>query len=150
MPDPIRKSIIVPCGPERAFEVFTSQIGGWWPFEGHSISEANQTKAITAAFEPHIGGRLFETAEDGREFDWGRVEAWEPGQRLHILWLMGREPGDCSEVEILFTADGPGCRVDLEHRNWDVYGAEAQLKRDSYVKGWNLVFGTCFSEACRL
>ncbi|HEY1920202.1 MAG TPA: hypothetical protein VGH27_31910 [Streptosporangiaceae bacterium] len=28
---PIRREVLVPAGPDRAFEVFTARIGDWWP-----------------------------------------------------------------------------------------------------------------------
>ena len=34
---PVRKSLRVECTPERAFEVFTAEVGTWWPTRTHSI-----------------------------------------------------------------------------------------------------------------
>jgi len=33
----VRKSIVVNCSPERAFEVFTREVGSWWPLNEYSI-----------------------------------------------------------------------------------------------------------------
>ena len=35
----VRKSLFVECSPERAFEVFTREIGAWWPTQSYSIGQ---------------------------------------------------------------------------------------------------------------
>jgi hypothetical protein len=37
----VRKSLVVNCDVERAFEVFTREIGSWWPLDTHSIGEGS-------------------------------------------------------------------------------------------------------------
>jgi hypothetical protein len=34
---PIRRQVVVPAGPQIAFDVFTAEIGSWWPFERFSV-----------------------------------------------------------------------------------------------------------------
>lgn len=34
---PVVKSVHVTCSPEHAFEVFTREIGSWWPLETHAL-----------------------------------------------------------------------------------------------------------------
>ncbi len=34
--EPVRRSITVACDAERAFRLFTEEIGSWWPVEKHS------------------------------------------------------------------------------------------------------------------
>ena len=60
------------------------------------------------------------------ECDWGRVLAWEPPHRLVVTWQINGEwqydpdPEHASEIEVRFTADGPGqTTVELEHRLLD-------------------------------
>jgi uncharacterized protein YndB with AHSA1/START domain len=54
------------------------------------------------------------------------VLVWEPPRRLVVTWqINGRwqydpAPGHASEIEVLFTADGPGqTTVEMEHRHLD-------------------------------
>src|SRR5687767_4444888 len=73
-PAPVRRSVTVSVSPERAFEVFTSDIGRWWP-SSHKIGAA---AFKSAAIEPRAGGRWFEIGEDGAECQWGDVLVWQP------------------------------------------------------------------------
>jgi uncharacterized protein YndB with AHSA1/START domain len=44
-----------------------------------------------------------------------------------------------TEVEVRFTPDGAGTRVELEHRGWERLGATAAESREGYNGGWNEV-----------
>jgi uncharacterized protein YndB with AHSA1/START domain len=121
VPD-ISGKITVSVPVEQAFQVFTSSFGTWWPREYH-IGQAEMAEAI---LEPRQGGRWYERGTDGSECDWGRVLVWEPPQRLVVTWQINGQwqfdpdPGHASEIEVRFTAEGPGQTVvELEHRLLD-------------------------------
>lgn len=64
MPDTtiaVRRTLTVAAPPERAFEVFTSGIGSWWPLQPYSIGTE---PAVEAVVEPREGGRWFERSAD--------------------------------------------------------------------------------------
>jgi uncharacterized protein YndB with AHSA1/START domain len=84
---PIEKSVLVRCDPERAFHAFTAEIGQWWPLQMFSVTQA---KARTATIEARVGGRIYETAEDGSTHDWGRVLSWSPPSGFSMTWHPGR------------------------------------------------------------
>ena len=44
-----------------------------------------------------------------------------------------------TEVEVRFTAEGDGTRVDLEHRGWERAGAAAENQSTGYGQGWDTV-----------
>jgi hypothetical protein len=71
---PVRKSITVNAGIERAFQVFTDGIDSWWP-RSHHIGKSPMTRIIV---EPRAGGRCYSEQEDGTDCDWGTVLTWEP------------------------------------------------------------------------
>jgi len=132
----VRRTVAVDVPVERAFRVFTEEVGRWWPLDTHHTNPAG---AVTAVIEPRVGGRWFERAEDGSETDWGRVLAWEPPDRLVLAWHLSPQwrfdpdPKRASEVEVRFVAEGPAStRVELEHRKFEVYGAEAETVRDVF------------------
>ena len=88
--------------------------------------------------EPRPGGRIFERTPDGIEHDWGEVTIWEPPTRFGYLWHLRRDRADATEVEIRFVAAGErATRVEIEHRGWDVLGAEGQSWRDRNRAGWS-------------
>jgi uncharacterized protein YndB with AHSA1/START domain len=131
----IRKTITVDASPETAFETFTQKVSSWWPKSTHSVYEDDVQQVV---FDEEVGGRLYERTGDGREADWADVLAWEPPKRFVLRWRVNPERGP-TEVEVLFTPEGSGTRVDLEHRGWDEVN-DAQ-GRAGYNTGWDVVLG---------
>ncbi len=138
---PVRKSITVKAGAERAFQVFTQGVDTWWP-RTHHIGKSPMKKIF---IENCAGGRCYSEQVDGTECDWGQVLVWEPPRRLVMAWQItpawAYEPdlAKASEVEVRFTpvADG-STRIDLEHRNFERYGAGAAAMRSAVdaPTGW--------------
>jgi uncharacterized protein YndB with AHSA1/START domain len=134
---PLGGTVTVGVPLERAFRVFTASFNTWWPAQYH-IGQADLAEAV---LEPREGGRWYERGVDGSECDWGRVLAWEPPHRLVVTWqINGRwqydpDPEHASEIEVRFTADGPGqTTVELEHRHLDRL-VEGQALRDGIIGG---------------
>ncbi len=141
---PVRKSITVACAPERAFEVFAGQVASWWPTHTHSI---HGVKVSDVVLEPYEGGEMYEVAEGGKREHWARVTAWEPPKRLVLAWRVNPDTDGPTEVEVTFTPDGEGTRVDLEHRNWEAAGAGAAQSRENYETGWDTVLAPFVEKA---
>jgi uncharacterized protein YndB with AHSA1/START domain len=126
---------------ERAFRVFTLEMGSWWDADKH-ILEAPLAEMI---LEPWVGGHIIDRGIDGTECRWARILAYEPPHRLcfswdiNTRWQLERDPRHASEVEITFTADGPErTRVVLTHRHLDHHGEGWQSIRDAVGSGWSL------------
>ncbi|MDX2153522.1 MAG: SRPBCC family protein [Bryobacteraceae bacterium] len=135
--EPLHKSVVVSCAPEKAFEVFTRRIGDWWPLHaGYSVFGKD---SATCVIEPHQGGAIMELAKDGRQCIWGRVITWDPPRGLSFSWFPGREADSAQTVEIRFVEEAAGTRMELEHRDWQTLGAQAAEMREGYSNGWNLV-----------
>jgi uncharacterized protein YndB with AHSA1/START domain len=139
--EPVRHAVTVPLAPEAAFSLFTTDFNSWWP--AHHIGEADLDEAI---IEPTVGGRWYERDVDGSECDWGEVLAYQPPGRILLSWQIDGEwkydcdPARASEVEVTFTAAGPGqTRVQLEHRHFERHGADGQVVHDRVngAKGWS-------------
>jgi uncharacterized protein YndB with AHSA1/START domain len=133
----VRKSLTVAAPVERAFEVFTERIGAWWPFDPHSIGGE---KTTTAVIEGRENGAVYEVMEGGGTAPWATVVSWEPPHRLVLSWHVNSED-PATEVEVRFSPDGDGTRVDLEHRGWEQFGDQAPEASGGYDEGWNLVLG---------
>jgi len=140
-PAPVRKSIHVNAPPQRAFEVFTAGIGRWWP-KSHKIGAAEMEKPV---IEPREGGRWYERDVDGSECEIGKVLVWEPPARLVLAWQLGADwkydPDLVTEVEVTFTPESGGTRVELEHRHLERMGEDAEAAREAIgsPNGWGLI-----------
>lgn len=151
---PVRQSILVNTGIDHAFEVFTAGFDTWWP-RGHHLRDADLAEAV---IEPRVGGRWYERGADGGECDWGRVLVWEPPHRLVLRWAIGStfeqpaDPTNGSEIEVLFTAEGPSTtRVAIEHRGFEGHGEDGQAVRDAVSRdgGWHQLLELFAAEAAR-
>ncbi|HLF44474.1 MAG TPA: SRPBCC domain-containing protein [Acidimicrobiia bacterium] len=129
----VLRAVDVSIAPERAFEVFTRRMGDWWPLRTHSIAE---DRAVGVRFEEWVGGKVFEVVDDGTEWEWAEVLAWEPPHRLVLAWHPTPEPIVSTEVEIRFNAVEGGTRVELEHRGWERLGELGITARIDYDQGW--------------
>lgn len=130
---PLHRTITVPWSPERAFTRFTAELGSWWPLRSHSVGGA---RTVRCGFEGRVGGQLYEELADGSRSVWGTVLAWEPPSRAVFTWHPGRTPDTAQQVEIRFTAEGRGTRLDLIHTGWERLGAAARKTRRAYPLGW--------------
>ena len=103
----IRRSVVVPVPRERAFEVFTSGMTGWWPSDHHIGSAPIEQIVI----EPREGGRWYTRHTDGSETSTGYVAAWEPPERVVVTWQISAEwkydPSLVTTVEVRFVAEAP-------------------------------------------
>lgn len=94
-----------------------------WSPSNHSLTRTRTNIII----ESHVGGRWYETGENGTEADWGKVLAWEPPHRLLLAWQLNArfsfDPQLITEVEVRFEPVGENStRVEFEHRNLERYG----------------------------
>jgi len=126
VPKPVRKMLTVHAPVGRAFEVFTTRMGDWWP-KTHSIGKSPQQNVL---IEPRVGGRWYEKGEDGTECQWGYVMSWEPPGRVVLAWQLDANwqfnAALLTEVEIRFSAEGDRTTtIELEHRNLDRFGEKA-------------------------
>lgn len=134
----VQRHVIVDAPIDKAFEVFTARFGDFKPPE-HNLLGAPITETV---FETHVGGHIYDRAEDGTECRWARVLAYEPPTRVVFSWdidprwQIETNPENTSEVEVRFTAETPQrTRLDLEHRNIDRHGP-----------GWESVAGGVSSD----
>jgi uncharacterized protein YndB with AHSA1/START domain len=137
----VRESIVVDAPVQRAFSVFTEDIGSWWP-EDHHILEGELAEMV---FEPRVGGHVYDRATDGSECRWARVLAYEPPHRvvfswdISLAWNIESDPAKTSEVEVRFVPEGTErTRVELEHRHIEHHGDGWERMRDAVGSpgGW--------------
>jgi uncharacterized protein YndB with AHSA1/START domain len=134
MTEPLRMAFEVGCPVEHAFRVWTSGIATWWPAD-HTVTGQS---GLSVVMQAGVGGRIYERTSGGTEHDWGQVTVWEPPGRLAYQWHLRRDRADATDVDIRFTATGPGrTRVEIEHRGWERLGRAADQWRDRNQQGWD-------------
>jgi uncharacterized protein YndB with AHSA1/START domain len=136
----IRKQLTVDAPVERAFRVFTANMGMWWPKEHHIGAAALKDCVI----EPKENGRWYELSEDGTTCDWGKVLVWDPPRRLVLAWQLDAsfkyDPALVTEVQVTFSHLGPKLtRVDFEHRDLERLGEAADRLRGEMDAGWGQI-----------
>jgi uncharacterized protein YndB with AHSA1/START domain len=136
----VTKSLFVAATPERAFDVFTRDLGKWWPLETHHIAKTPGD----VFFELVPGGRCYEKGKDGDECQWGTVTVIDRPRRFVFVWSLGADfkfdPALHTEVEVTFTPENAGTRVVLEHRMLRAYGDKAEHMQKTLGEGWGEIF----------
>jgi uncharacterized protein YndB with AHSA1/START domain/uncharacterized protein YciI len=127
----IRREVLVEADPAFAFEVFTEQIGHWWPLEDLGV----HGKDASLSFEDRD---LVERSPSGEKAVWGTVTDWQPGSALSFTWHPGRDEAKASHVTVTFHSRGERTLVVLEHTGWEVF-ADPQAARAEYDHGWPAV-----------
>jgi hypothetical protein len=130
---PIHREVFVDAEPAVAFDVFTGQIGQWWPLAENGVYGGQST----VAFEE---GRLIERSTDGEMSVWGTVTEWAPGQAVRFTWHPGKEAEKASAVSVSFNRRGQGTLFVLEHSGWEIF-ADPETARSEYDQGWPPVLG---------
>lgn len=138
----VRRYVVVRGTPEQAFAAFTERMSDIKPKEHNLLA----SPIVSTTLEPHVGGYIFDRAEDGRICRWARVLTYEPPDRVVFSWDIGptwqlEEPENASEVEIRFVSDGADrTRVELEHRHLDRHGPGWPSVRAGVddPQGWSL------------
>ena len=133
---PVRKTVHVKAPIAHAFDVFTSGLTRWWPFD-HGVGKKPIQKVL---MEPRLGGRWLEIAEDGSETAVATITHWEPPHRLVMIWQINAQwkPDAAmkSEVDVRFLAEGPETtRVELVHHKFETMGAAAGASMRKDVDG---------------
>lgn len=138
----VRTSVTIEAPIERAFKVFTEDMGAWWDADHHLVNGFEKM-----VVELREGGRITDCARDGSTCTWARVLAYEPPTRFVFSWditpgwEVEANPKRASEVEVRFTSESPDrTRVELEHKHLDRHGEGWEVMRDAVgsPNGWSL------------
>ena len=135
----VKKSLVLNCSRDHAFQVFTQNMGRWWPATHH----VGNTPFRDVLIEPRARGRWYEINVNDEQGLWGYVLAWEPTRRLVLSWHLDTtftfnpDLDRASEIEIGFHQLGKNqVRVEFEHRHIERHGAGYEKLRDMLDGGW--------------
>ena len=151
----VHHEIVVAAPIDRAFSTFVERFGDFKPPEHNLLG----SPIARTTFDPHVGGNIYDVAEDGSECRWARILAYDPPNRVVFswdispYWQIQTDPDQASEVEVTFTADTPErTRVELVHRHLERHGQGWEGVRDGVdgEAGWPLYltrYGSLFDAA---
>ena len=128
----VHQRVQVDCRVQEAFDLFTTRMGELWPLQ---LASYGGERAREIFLEPHVCGRFFERFVDGDELQVGSVVACEPPRRITFTWSAADWDGE-TEVEVTFTPQQEGTRVDLEHRGFDRLGPVGADVAAKFRGGW--------------
>ena len=104
--------------PGRVFDAFVNDIALWW--RPNDLFRLTPRGDGELRFEGGEGGRLVTTLPSGKEFEVGKIIAWEPPAKLAFTWRQATfAEGQLTHVEVLFEAVGEETRVSVTHKGWD-------------------------------
>jgi uncharacterized protein YndB with AHSA1/START domain len=129
----IRKSILLRCPPDEAFELFTGRISEWWP----ATHRPTKDPASELFIEP--AGRFFERARDGREIELGRVVLWQAPRRIELDFYVGTSAAQPTAVNVTFAAEDKGTRVTVHHRAGPASEELWKGRAPLFEKSWEAV-----------
>ena len=124
----IRQETLLKAPPERVFDALTRQIGLWWtpPYR-----QAGETSRLT--LDPELGAPMIETAGDGHEVIWARVEEIKRPERLYLSGRFALVGAVAGRVHFDLAAAEGGCRLVLSHQAIGRISREAQ---GHFAAGW--------------
>jgi uncharacterized protein YndB with AHSA1/START domain len=130
---------------ERAFDIWVNRPSLWWP-KSHTVNKGDD---LAIVFESHPGGRIYERTREGVESDWGKVESWEPPNRVVYSWHLFFDPAEATTVAVTFTETDSGTLVRIEHGGWERLGeATGTQRRTNTNRAWVAVT-PFYIDACR-
>ena len=124
---------------DEAFRFFTEEIGAWWNPDHHIIEaplSAHGVRAVRGRERLRRGHRR-QRVSVGTVLVYDRphrvVFSWD----INGHWTIETDHDKCSQVEVTFTAEGPGTtRVVLEHQHLERHGDSLVPQVDGIRTGW--------------
>jgi uncharacterized protein YndB with AHSA1/START domain len=130
----IFKSKILACNVARAFELFTTRAGEWWPPRLRHSGDSASAIVMLAT------GRFFERGSDGHEVELGVVREWAAPDRLVLDWYPGTDVEHPTRVEVTFFAEGvASTRIEVRHQALPASEALFPIRATRYDAAWSLV-----------
>ena len=94
--------------------------------------------------EPRIGGRIYDSCEDGSESAWGQVTEWNPPAGFTFAWMISgtwqleTDVEKASRVSVAFIADDDRTRVIVVHKDfWRLAeGGQGMADAVGGAEGW--------------
>ncbi len=121
----VESEVRAKASPERAFTMFTANIGEWWPVGTNSVFEG------AVSFE---GDELVERKGDEVAV-WAEVTRWDPPFALGLAWHAGHDATRTTDILVTFTQDADETVVHLSHTGWE-RRPDGEEQSAGYARGW--------------
>ena len=130
-------SVDIHAAPLLCFDLFTKEIGKWWPV-GRA---AGTTARREIVMEPRVNGAFFEVGPRGLKEEWGTVVAFVPARTIIIDWKLDLQfvpsPTLTSELEVFFAQNRDGSsHLTIIHTRLEALGSAGQDIADRVTAQW--------------
>jgi Activator of Hsp90 ATPase homolog 1-like protein len=129
----INQSVFLPVTVTRAFDLFTLQIGQWWPADRRHLNDPGSELFLLET------GRFYERAVDGTELDLGRVRLWQSPHRIVLDFFIGTDAAHPTQVDIRFVAEADGARVTVTHQPTETSAHLWDMRAPLFERSWDAV-----------
>jgi hypothetical protein len=135
----VRKEIVVERTRDDAFQIFTTEMGTWWPTTTHSI---NGEAVEDVLFEGHVDGRIAEVTSGGEIVEWGRIVEWDAPGGFTVSWKPNLDPDAHRSTWVVRfeSIDDEVTRIELLHSGFEGFD-DPDGVRAGYETGWDIVLG---------
>ncbi|RZU60567.1 SRPBCC domain-containing protein [Zhihengliuella halotolerans] len=123
--DPLRFSVRVPVGSDRAFEGFTEYVHLWWPVDEHSHFGDGAHMSLD------VDG-LSEDSPSGETHRWASLLEAQAPARIELSCTYNFEDLAPSHVVVAFRSAGSETQVELTHTGLAV-GEDGQRQAEVYA-----------------
>lgn len=122
--------------PERAWNALIEDIDAWWLPDFRATGERSVVR-----LEARAGGALVETAPDGTELVWYRVQMVKPGSTLYLVGHTAPDWGgpSVSMLKLVVSARKGGSRLSISD---SILGRVDEAQIATLTEGWRRLFET--------
>ena len=129
MDEILTRSIVLECGIEHAFDVFTDKIDLWWP-RGHRRHREGTLRIA--------GDALIDRSPDGSEWIMAAITEIDPPSLLRFDWYPG-SPDAATAVEVRFTGNDSRTEIVVTHRPLPASTSIWPQRVEVFESGWSAV-----------
>lgn len=117
---------------DQVWEALTTQVAQWWREDFYAIPDS------TIFLEPHVGGRLYEEAENGQQGLWYMVTGVYPGDSIEFSGNLRPEFGGPATSLLKISLEDHETKT-LLRLNDVVFGVLGESMQKNATEGWQLL-----------
>jgi len=137
----VTESITIKAPVEKVFDAYINNIDDWWPRYGKQRRYSFAPRPVEPQhirFEPRLGGRFYETFDNGEDFVIGSITEFEPPHKLTYTW-QSPDWNAPTIIEVTFAQTTEYTLISLRHSGFEAL--ELPEIAEGYQDGTREIFG---------